>query len=88
MNTAITIKFFATFCFVILSGCQKHSHTHHHDAPGSYKQSVNQQMHLPFHIEQKYEHNSSSSNDFKLNLQPPVSTPTFPQKQVKQNAKK
>lgn len=59
--------FFLNFVFLIfLTGCQKHTHSHHHDAPGSCKQSVNQQMYLPFHIEQKYENTTTNSNDFNL----------------------
>ena len=79
----IFVLFFSFFCY----GCQRHTHSHHHDAPGSYKQSVNQQMHLPFHIEQKYENTVSSSNDFEINLQTP-GPKAVPAGQVKQNAKK
>ena len=81
-------KIYVFICFYFLVGCQNHTHRHQHEAPAHYRHSVNQQMHLPFHIEQKYENSASSSNDFELNVQPPIPKSTIPQKQVRQNAKK
>lgn len=91
MNNITCLALFIILLSIASSACQRHTHAHHHDAPGSYRQSVNQQMHLPFHIEQKYEHSATNSNDVELNLQSPNpmrTTPTFPQKQAKQNVKK
>lgn len=84
---------FIIIIFSFLIGCQKHDHTHQHDAPGSYKQSVNQQIHLPLHIEQICEDHMYDSDD--INLQADVGMPgkkliPIPQKTMtgKPNVKK